>query len=42
LQGLKLSIGLTAFGCIEATRVIDGKTETDVRIFALVVAQVHS
>jgi predicted transposase YbfD/YdcC len=27
--------GLTAFGRIEATRVIDGKTETDVRIFAL-------
>src|SRR5215510_10758339 len=24
--------GLTAFGRIEATRVIDGKTETDVRI----------
>jgi predicted transposase YbfD/YdcC len=27
--------GLTAFGRIEATRVIDGKTETDVRIFVL-------
>ena len=27
--------GLKAFGRIEATRVIDGKTETDVRIFAL-------
>src|SRR5215470_4673770 len=28
-------IGLTAFGRIEATRVIDGKIETDVRIFVL-------
>jgi predicted transposase YbfD/YdcC len=27
--------GLTAFGRIEATRVIDGKIETDVRIFVL-------
>jgi predicted transposase YbfD/YdcC len=27
--------GLKAFGRIEATRVIDGKTETDVRIFVL-------
>lgn len=27
--------GLKAFGRIESTRVIDGKTETDVRIFAL-------
>jgi predicted transposase YbfD/YdcC len=27
--------GLKAFGCIEATRVIDGKAETDVRVFAL-------
>ena len=27
--------GLKAFGRIEATRVVDGKTETDVRIFAL-------
>jgi len=27
--------GLTAFGRIEATRIIDGKTETDVRIFVL-------
>lgn len=27
--------GLKAFGSIEATRVIDGKTETDVRVFAL-------
>ena len=27
--------GLTAFGRIEATRVIDGKTETDVRIYVL-------
>jgi len=27
--------GLKAFGRIEATRVIDGKTETDVRVFAL-------
>jgi hypothetical protein len=27
--------GLTAFGRIEATRVIDGRTETDVRIFVL-------
>jgi predicted transposase YbfD/YdcC len=27
--------GLKAFGRIEATRMIDGKTETDVRIFAL-------
>ena len=27
--------GFTAFGCIEATRVIDGKTETDARIFVL-------
>ena len=27
--------GLKAFGCIEATRTIDGKTETDVRIFVL-------
>ena len=27
--------GLTAFGRIEATRVIDGKTETDVRTFVL-------
>src|SRR5262245_59751592 len=28
-------LGLTAFGRIEATRVIDGKIETDVRIFVL-------
>jgi predicted transposase YbfD/YdcC len=35
LQGLKLWIGLTAFGRIEATRVIDRKTETGVRIFVL-------
>ena len=27
--------GLKAFGRIEATRVIDGRTETDVRIFVL-------
>ena len=27
--------GLKAFGRIEATRVIDGKSETDVRLFAL-------
>jgi hypothetical protein len=27
--------GLKAFGRIEATRVVDGKVETDVRIFAL-------
>jgi predicted transposase YbfD/YdcC len=28
-------LGLKAFGRIEATRTIDGKTESDVRIFAL-------
>jgi hypothetical protein len=28
-------LGLTAFGRIVATRVIDGKIETDVRIFVL-------
>jgi len=28
-------LGLTAFGRLEATRVIDGKIETDVRIFVL-------
>ena len=28
-------LGLTAFGRIEATRLIDGKIETDVRIFVL-------
>src|SRR5262245_6378569 len=27
--------GLKAFGCIEATRVIDSRTESDIRIFVL-------